>query len=145
MYDDLMNMIGNDVLHPLRSTYFCTLSAADTVWLDFFRVCDPRLSWEDAGRLSAKRRRQYLNENLDLACQHFYRRFKSFVDNIICGEAHPLGEVSDFFWRVEFQKCGSPHVHGLLWIKDAPNVMELSSNDEGRARLAGYIDSLLRQ
>lgn len=27
------------------------------------------------------------------------------------------GEVEDWFWRIEFQKRGSPHVHMLLWIK----------------------------
>ena len=32
----------------------------------------------------------------------------------------PLGEVLDFFFRVEFQKRGSPHIHVLFWIKDAP-------------------------
>lgn len=32
----------------------------------------------------------------------------------------PIGEITDYFYRVEFQQRGSPHVHGLFWIKDAP-------------------------
>lgn len=32
----------------------------------------------------------------------------------------PFGEIVDFFNRVEFQQRGSPHIHGLFWIKDAP-------------------------
>ena len=33
-------------------------------------------------------------------------------------DSHCLGgEVEDWFWRIEFQKRGSPHVHMLLWIK----------------------------
>ncbi|XP_065942635.1 uncharacterized protein [Magallana gigas] len=29
----------------------------------------------------------------------------------------------DFFYRIEFQQRGSPHVHMLLWIKDAPYMV----------------------
>ena len=38
----------------------------------------------------------------------------------------PLGKVEDFFYRVEFQQRGSPHIHGLLWIQDAPRLGEVS-------------------
>ena len=34
--------------------------------------------------------------------------------------AKPIGEVVDFFYRVEFQQRGWPHIHCLFWIKDAP-------------------------
>lgn len=37
-------------------------------------------------------------------------------------KTHPVGEVVDYFFRVEFQQRGSPHVHMLLWVKNAPNV-----------------------
>lgn len=33
---------------------------------------------------------------------------------------NPIGEIVDFFYRVEFHQRGSPHVHMLIWIKDAP-------------------------
>lgn len=36
-----------------------------------------------------------------------------------CATNHPVGEIVDFFYRLEFQQRGSPHVHMLLWIKDA--------------------------
>ena len=32
----------------------------------------------------------------------------------------PIGHILDFFYRVEFQQRGSPHIHALFWIKDAP-------------------------
>ena len=40
----------------------------------------------------------------------------------------PIGEIVDFFYRVEFQQRGSPHIHALFWVKDAPQY-EKSSND----------------
>ena len=32
----------------------------------------------------------------------------------------PLGQIIDYFYRVEFQQRGSPHIHALFWVKDAP-------------------------
>ncbi|GMF68257.1 unnamed protein product [Phytophthora fragariaefolia] len=61
-------------------------------------------------------------------------------DNVLCGQSKPLGEIEDFFWRVEFQQRGSPHIHALLWIKDAPDVLKLSESEEGRAELAAFVD-----
>ena len=41
----------------------------------------------------------------------------------------PIGEILDFFYRsVEFQQRGSPHIHALFWVKDAPHY-EKSNND----------------
>lgn len=34
--------------------------------------------------------------------------------------AQPIGEVVDYFYRVEFQARGSAHIYCLFWIKDAP-------------------------
>ena len=42
------------------------------------------------------------------------------------GPHSPFGNVVDFVYRTEFQKQGSPHIHGLLWVKDAPVFGESS-------------------
>lgn len=34
----------------------------------------------------------------------------------------PIGKIKDYFYRVEFQQRGSPHIHMLVWIKDAPSI-----------------------
>ena len=41
----------------------------------------------------------------------------------------PIGHIVDFCYRVEFQQRGSPHVHCLIWIEDAPQY-QVSSNLE---------------
>ena len=43
-----------------------------------------------------------------------------FIHNFIKSSCHPIGEVVDFFYHVEFQQRGSPHIHGLFWIRNAP-------------------------
>jgi hypothetical protein len=121
-------------------TFFLTLSAADTIWPDFARGCDPTLTMEQCRNLSFAERRRYLNQNPDVSARHFSRRFKAFFDKVLMGKAKPLGEIIDYFWRVEFQQRGSPHIHCLLWIEDAPDVLKLSETEEGRLELSAFID-----
>ena len=35
---------------------------------------------------------------------------------------NPIGKIIDYYYRVEFQQRGSPHIHSLLWVQDAPVI-----------------------
>ncbi|CAF3374212.1 unnamed protein product [Rotaria sp. Silwood1] len=59
----------------------------------------------------------------------FNRRFRGFMKNIILSKCAALGEVTDYFYQVEFQKRGSAHIHMIAWIKNAPKYGE-NSDDE---------------
>jgi hypothetical protein len=48
---------------------------------------------------------------------------------------HPIGKVNDYFYRVEFQQRGSPHIHILIWVEDAPKYKENPNED-----IVEYID-----
>jgi hypothetical protein len=141
--EDVMSMLGNRVLPSRWPTFFLTLSAADTIWPDFFRACNPSLTIDEARRLSPKERSRCLAENPDIAARHFNRRFDAFFENILCGSAKPLGEIIDYFWRVEFQQRGSPHIHALLWVKESPDMLQLSQTDVERLELASYVDGVI--
>lgn len=43
--------------------------------------------------------------------------------------AHPIGKIKDYFYHVEFQQHGSPHVHCLFWIDNAP-VIDKNTDEE---------------
>lgn len=51
---------------------------------------------------------------------------------------NPLGQIVDYKYRIEFQHRGSPHVHMLVWVKDAP-TFEKNTKEE----LKTFIDSKL--
>jgi len=52
---------------------------------------------------------------------HFHKKWQSIFSNLINAKQTPLfGPVDDYFWRIEYQSRGAPHVHCVLWIKDAP-------------------------
>jgi len=42
--------------------------------------------------------------------------------DFICYKDHPIGEVTHYFWRREYQ--GIQHFHLLIWVKDAPIIDE---------------------
>ena len=52
------------------------------------------------------------------------RNFEHIVQLLIRGvlksSVMPIGEIADYFYKVEFQQRGSPHIHGLFWVKEAP-------------------------
>ena len=43
--------------------------------------------------------------------------------------SNPIGKITDYFYRVEFQQRGSPHVHCLFWIENAP-IIDKNSDKE---------------
>ncbi|XP_069122503.1 uncharacterized protein [Argopecten irradians] len=42
--------------------------------------------------------------------------------DVIMSKANPIGNVIDYFYRVEFQQRGSPHTHCLFWVENAPQL-----------------------
>lgn len=63
-----------------------------------------------------------LRSNPVTAAQMFDKRFHLFVTNVIKSKVKLIGKVVDSFVRVEFRLRGSPHIHGLVWIENAPKV-----------------------
>ena len=51
-------------------------------------------------------------------------RLESFFSQYILSDAHPIGNVTDYVIKTEFQMRGSPHAHCLLWVRDAPRINE---------------------
>ena len=52
----------------------------------------------------------------------FDHRVHEFVTNVLKSNEHPIGEITDYFYRVEYQSRGSPHIHCLFFVKDAPQL-----------------------
>ena len=61
--------------------------------------------------------------------RYFDHRVQEFLNAILKSNSEPIGKLIDFFYRVEFQQLGSPHIHMLVWIENAP-TLEKSSEEE---------------
>ena len=54
---------------------------------------------------------------------------REFLNTVLKSRCEPIGNLLDYFYRVEFQQRGSPHIHTLVWIENAP-TLETNSEEE---------------
>ena len=110
-------------------TWFIILSAHDINWPDMLVLLAneagmSHVSLENVHALSATERCRLVAENPVTVGRHFSHRFAMFVKHILKGTAKPIREVVDYFWRIEFQMRGSPHVHSFWWHAPSTDTVE---------------------
>ncbi|XP_061170416.1 uncharacterized protein LOC133179738 [Saccostrea echinata] len=127
-------------------TWFFTLSAADLRWHDTIQAIASQrglnLSGIDIDSMSWDQKCSWLRSNPLTAARHFQYRLDCLLKDAILADCQPLGDVLHFFYRIEFQQRGSPHAHGVLWIKDAPHP-EKSKEEDVNAFVEKYIKSTI--
>ncbi|XP_062389285.1 uncharacterized protein LOC134077598 [Sardina pilchardus] len=118
-------------------TWFCSFSSADMRWTNLLSTLllqEGRhetledLQWADKCEL--------LRQNPVTAARMFDHRWHCFLKGVLMSPANPIGKIVDYFYRVEFQQRGSPHVHCLFWIENAPQIDKESDED-----VAAFIDN----
>ena len=102
-------------------TFFCTFSAAEMRWPEVITAIKLQQGTSvQFNDLDWMTKCDILNSNPVTAMRMFDQRVDTFIKKVILSNAKPIGEVIDYFYRVEFQQRGSPHIHCLFWVKDAP-------------------------
>ena len=52
--------------------------------------------------------------------------------------------VKDYWLRFEWQHRGSPHVHGLAWLSNAPAINEgVVKNESMQQEITAYVDKIV--
>ncbi|XP_049319463.1 uncharacterized protein LOC125780983 [Astyanax mexicanus] len=111
-------------------TFFCSFSSADMRWdnlLESMLQQENRtdsvdsLDWADKCGL--------LRRNPVIAARMFDFRWHTFLNKVILSPSQPIGKVLDYFYRVEFQQRGSPHVHAMFWVDNAPQIDKDDDNN----------------
>ena len=95
------------------------------------------LSEEDINNLSYKQRCEILNENPVTLARQFQYRVECFFKTIVVDG--PLGKTIYYAIRVEFQLRGSPHIHSVIWIKNAPQL-----NKENIPEYTNFVDKSIQ-
>ena len=98
-------------------TIFFTHSAADLQWPELARLICP--DNPDSRTARAKG----VIENPALADWFFYHQVMEFLKAFYVGI---LG-ATDYWLRFEWQNRGSPHVNGLAWLPNTPDVEQLGN------------------
>ena len=131
---DLFSMLA--MLGP--PTWFVTFSADEFGWIECLMSAGG-LTREQASVLTQKEKEDLIANNPDLVSRYFDHRWSSFFKLILKSKTgSPIGVITDHFWRIEFQRRGSPHVHMLLWVEGAPVVGE-NMTDADKVAVAEWV------
>ena len=121
-------------------TFFATLTSAElSMWTCHLGAVlkqqgDYR-SDSDIQNMDYKEKCEVLKSNPVTAVQMFYHRVDLFFKLILLGPAEPLGKIKDYFYRIEFQARGAPHLHCLFWVENTPRL-----DTHSHAEIVDFID-----
>ena len=107
-------------------TWFLRLTAADQRWPETIQVIarqyGQELSEEHINEMSWQDICTWIRNIPGTCARHFEFKYQQFLMDVIMSKAHPIGSVSDYLYRVEFQLRVSPHIHALFWVDGAPKI-----------------------
>ncbi|XP_067209109.1 uncharacterized protein [Linepithema humile] len=119
--------------HYGPATWFLTLSPAEWLWEELGEYIREVNGWCDSSVCTS-----VLVARDPVSTSRFLdNTFRAMLD-FICSKDHPIGEVTHYFWRREYQGRGIQHFHLLIWIKNAPILGE-SSIEEVSKFILKYI------
>ena len=124
-------------------TLFISLSAADTKWTELLRsiyisIHQKKKTDDEIDNMPWFDKCELISKDPATCARYFNNKVQKFVKHILKSPYSPFGILTTSFHRVEFQQRGSPHIHGLLWIKNAPHYDKDSDN-----QIIQYIDSII--
>ena len=124
-------------------TWFMSLSAADTRWTDLLRMLAELndqidYSEQELENLSWQEKTKLVQKDPVTCSRYFDHRVQEFLNTVLKSSCEPIGKLLDYFYRVELQQRGSPHIHMLVWIENAP-TLETNSEKE----IVQFVDKYL--
>jgi hypothetical protein len=156
-------------------THFVTLSAAEYQWEGLLKsvyetVYKTPATNQTIEGMSASEKSKLITDNVVQTTLHFQKRVDKIMTKLIgpeyleehqpAEEAMPVetededeeASSASYFYRIEFQARGAPHVHCLLWLKDKqgksplPIINTSLDNDleQKKAKITAYHDRTIR-
>ena len=107
------------------ASLFCSFSSAETQWIHLLRILCGLLDHKqytdtDLENMNWNEKCRLIQSDPVTCARHFDYQVSQFLTNFLLKGAQPLGKISDWFYRVEYQQRGSPHIHMLIWLDSAP-------------------------
>ena len=111
---------------------FMTFSCADMQWPEIVQAIyateGKPLSESEFAKLGWNDKASAVARNPMISIYQFIERFKA-IHNFLTGKSYPLGKISNFIEKMEFQVRGSPHYHCIYWVDAAPLIGIHSESD----------------
>lgn len=119
-------------------TFFCSFSAADRRWPEIVKAILTLQQKEIPSNIDWTQHCEIINSNPVVAALMFDKRVQNLMKDLILADCKILGEVTDHFFRIEFQQRGWPHVHALFWVKNAPRLVQSDTSKD--SEVCEFID-----
>ena len=118
------NDLNAMTLHYGPPTWFLTLSPAEWAWDNLGehlrKINPPNMAHMSTSALIAA--------DPISASRYIDNKFKAMLE-FLTSDAAPIGIITHYFWRREYQGRGMQHFHMQIWIKDAP-ILGVSKDEE---------------
>ncbi|CAF4185611.1 unnamed protein product, partial [Rotaria sordida] len=124
-------------------TFFITLSCADLRWKEFVDTFIRHTGLPVKESYTFEEKTKLLRANPVLAARLFERRFMSFMNLFIKSGAWCVGNVKDWFARIEMQLRGSPHSHMPIWVEGAPKYNGPQTDEKTREEIVKFCDKYI--
>ena len=127
-------------------TWFLTLSAADLHWPEMIQAiasqCGMRIQSDSVNEMSVADKSLFLRQNPVTGVRMFQHRVESFFSKYLLSPTNPVGHITDYVIKIEFQMWGSLHAHCLIWVKDAQKL-DHDSDVSGCSFIDNYVTAML--
>ena len=135
---------------------FMTVSCAEYKWKELVRQIleterKRHVNMEEVNKLSDKERHAIISRSAIESTCHFQKRVEKLF-HLLQYENEAIFEgfkVKDYFYRIEFQARGAPHLHSLLWLEDVktmePPTSFWNTNDLKKSKLPQDIQDFLKE
>lgn len=140
----------NDAFAMIRQlgcfSLFVTLSAAETQWPELLQILKRTVDKENVDldyvkTLDFMEKARLIRSDPVTCALYFEHRFKELKKTWYQKDGPLAGyEIAHLYYRIEFQHRGSPHVHMVIWLKNAPQYDP--NDDTCEERITTFIDSI---
>ena len=125
-------------------TWFISLSTADTRWVDLLKMLaklnsNVEYSDKQIEEMIWEQKSKLFQRDPVTCTSYFDHRVQEFIKIVLRSTHNPIGVITDYFYRVEFQQRGSPHSHLIAWIENAPKFNVDSIDD-----ITSFVDAYLK-
>ena len=105
------------------ASLFCSFSSAETQCIHLLRILsklvnNKEYTERDLQNLNWEEKCKLIQSDPVTCARHFDYQVNQFLRNFLISSHAPLGKIADWFYRVEYQQRGSPHIHMLIWLED---------------------------
>ncbi|CAB3990458.1 ATP-dependent DNA helicase PIF1 [Paramuricea clavata] len=134
------------VLHLVKlgpASLFCSFSSAETKWKHLLRILGKLVDHKDYSdeqldNLNWDEKCRLIQSDPVTCARHFDYQFNTFLKNFLMSEIAPLGNLKDWFYKVEYQQRGSPHIYIVIWLENAP-VFGVDKDED----VVNFIDQII--